>query len=80
MVIYMEWNGGSSYAPATMDDRERCESIKEAVETFRRRADFDPHYPCVENPTALLYTSKHGDYPDWELTLGPHKGVRRARC
>lgn len=87
MIVYMEWNA-SSYAVAGPDDRERMSSIKEAKETFWRRADFDPRFPCVEDSEAYLYIpdSKHengaegGDYPDYRLYMGPRGGVRMERC
>lgn len=80
MIVYMEWNGGSSYAVAGSDDRERMSSIKEAKETFWRRADYDPAFPCVEDSEAYLYFDKGGDYPEYRLYMGPRGGVRMERC
>ena len=84
MIVYMEWNA-RGYAPASIEDRERCESIKDAKDTFWRRADFDPSFPCVEQDgtEAYLYfgkDGKHGDYPDRRIYFGPRGGVRIERC
>ena len=81
MQTYMLWYGGPSYAVGGWDDIERFSSIKAARDAFWSRADFDPYYPCVENPEAWIWyralPPQNGDlYPDAVMTMGPRGGVR----
>lgn len=79
--VTMLWYGGSSYAAPTMDDGEVFRSFKSAKDAFWSRADFDPHYPCVESPEAHVFIGPEvTDYPDYILTLGPRGGVRVERA
>lgn len=94
MKVYMLWHGGSSYAmfdQFNRDDIEEFDSIKDAVESFRARADFDPYYPCVSDglpeeggPEAWLCFDnpyQNGDlYPDRVLSFGPRGGVVCSRA
>lgn len=90
MKVFMLWHGGSGYAPPDQFVREHIEefdTVGEAIEAFRSRADFDPYYPCVEALPAeeggasawLCFDDpyENGDlYPDRILEFGPRGGVR----
>jgi len=72
----MLWHGGSSYAVPTTEDGERFSSLKIAREVFASRADFDPYYPCVENPEAWIFVGDEvGEYPDRIMRLGKRGAV-----
>lgn len=76
MIVTMLWHGGSSYAVPTDEDAERFASLKEAKEEFWRRADYDPYYPCVENPEAWIFIGRTvGEYPDRIMRLGKRGAV-----
>jgi hypothetical protein len=78
MKTYMLWHGGCNYSAPTVDDLEIFDSLSDAMRAFRARADFDPYYPCIENPEAWLFFAQPENdlYPDRVLTLGPRGGVR----
>lgn len=84
MKVFGLWYGGYNYANPELTDAEEFASIQDAVDTFWRRADFDPEFPCVESPEMMLYrvnpASIPDPYPDFRLTIGPRGGVRRERC
>ena len=86
LKVYAVWYGGPSYsAPYVQDHTEEFDSIQEAKDTFWRRADFDPYYPCVEDSEMQLFFYDPRDntvdpYPDRILTMGPRGGVRMERC
>ena len=78
------WYGGSNYsAPDPSRDLETFASLQDAKDTFWRRADFDPHYPCVDEETAELHVYFGAEYnedgPDRIVRMGPRGGVRAER-
>lgn len=81
--VTMFWHGGSSYACFDVHsarDAEVFDSLADARRAFERRADFDPHYPCVESPEAwIFYGDSHPvigeEYPDRIIRLGKRGGV-----
>lgn len=83
--------GGVNYSAPTDADGEEFDSIQAAERTFWRRADFDPHFPCVENPEGWIVLGHDviqenvPDFiltivPDFILTIGPRGGIRRERA
>ena len=80
MKTFMLWYGGVNYSVGGYDDIEEFSSLQDAKDSFWRRADFDPYYPCVEQPEAWIWfktmPDDNGDlYPDAVMTLGPRGGV-----
>ena len=86
MIVHALWYGGSSYAaPSPPEDFERFDSLRTAVEEFRRRFEgHDSYYPCVEGSEMLVFFGRDepgGDlYPDRILREGPRGGVVVERC
>ena len=81
------WYGGSDYAaPNGHDDRdvERFQSLKDAADTFWRRSDFDPYYPCVDDETTEMHvyfgTEYHENGPDRIIRLGKRGGIKVERA
>ena len=73
----------SGYADPQGDDVEHFKSFKDAKDALWRRSDFDPYYPCVgDDATMRLWVGTLDDvtdvYPDFELTIGPRGGIRKA--
>jgi len=81
MKVTMFWHGGINYAAfdtTNPQDAEVFNSIDDAIEAFRHRAeDFDPYYPLVDNidpanggPSAWIFYNEDNDpvlgqeYPD----------------
>jgi hypothetical protein len=86
MKVTMFFNGGPNYACFDTNnkaDAETFQSLADAKATFEAHADFDPHYPCVENPEAWIFKGAHvigADYPDYVLTLGKRGAVNVTRA
>jgi len=85
MQVWALWHGGASYAVGTVDrDCEEFDSLRAAKRVLEARADFDPHYPCVDESSMLIWFSDprgvQDPYPDRELTIGPRGGVRSTIC
>ena len=89
MIVTMFFHGGSSYAPfdtSNPEDAEEYGSLKDAMDSFAGRVDFDPYYPCTDDSAeAWIMRGRPEDnlgrdYPDWVLRLGPKGGVIRERA
>ena len=82
MKVYAQFFGGSNYACPYPDQFETFGSLREVKETLWRRVDFDPSFPCLENPEFLVFVGEPtGDtYPDYRVFVGPRGGIRQERC
>lgn len=92
MKTFILWHGGSSYAVGGYEDIEVFDTLQDAKDAFRSRADFDPYYPCVSQdepegggPEAWLWFKRKpeddGDlYPEVLLQFGPRGGLITRRC
>lgn len=79
MNCYGIFYGGSNYSTMiSEEDVEQFRSIQSAKDTFWRRTDFDPYYPCVEDAEMHLffsYPNLDDLYPDRIIRLGKRGGV-----
>jgi hypothetical protein len=90
MKVWMLWHGGASYAHGSIEENiEEFDSIKQAVDSFDRRADiWNTYYPCVSREPAenggqsawlFFYDPRiegAGDpYPDRVIEYGPRGGL-----
>lgn len=86
MKVTMFFHGGSSYAVFDVHnprDAETFSSMRAAKRAFESRADFDPKYPCVENPEAWIFKGADvvgQEYPDYLLKLGKRGAVIQERA
>ena len=85
MKCYGLFHYGSSYAaPYVENDTEEFDSIKEALDSFAHRIDYDPYYPCAggEEASAWIFfydpRQEADPYPDRVYEVGPRGGVRRT--
>ena len=94
MKVYGIFHGGHSYSTYwTNRDVEQFDSIQQAKDTFWRRTDFDPYYPCTDETASmwLFFTDPRNQelaetdlidpgYPDRILELGKRGGILVTRC
>ena len=87
------YNYGESWIPFLVKDVEEFDSLQSAKDTFWRRCDFDPYYPCTDESAEMqvfLANPINEDdqpndyfadvYPDRIITVGPRGGIRCSRC
>lgn len=88
MECWLLWHGGSSYAvPEIPNDLEHFDSMRELRDSFWRRQDHDPYFPCVSDDeqenggqSGYVYlrdpTGEQDPYPDRIIEHGARGGIR----